>query len=125
MNLWLAALFTLSSPTIEINEPLTVTLTLPPDVETTLPHLRGQLLSGGNFMLLEEHATPPTYVWKLEALREGTFPLSFYQVGSLYTPIEFVTVKPFQAPSTLALPSSLPLTPEIPPSLSAANQRLL
>lgn len=121
--IFLLIIMTLSSNTIEINEPLTVTLALPEKADIKL--LRGTLIGSGDFMVIEEKEEGTTYTWKLEPLHAGTFPLSFYKVGNLYTPIEFVTVKPFNNPSKLPPPPFLPLTPEIPPSLSEANKKLL
>lgn len=117
MNFLLTALLTLSSPSIEINEPLVVTLTMEEKVD--VPLLRGELLSGGNFILREEKIEPPTYTWTLEALRAGTFPIT------LFHDTKQVVVKPFSPPERKPPPPLLPLTSAIPPDLSQANQALL
>ena len=129
----LAALlnFTVLPETVDINDPVTATLTLAIDQTEPLDIniLRGKLLSSGRFMLLNEQmersANETKITWQIEPLESGQFPLSLYQIERANTPIRFVTVKPFVAPETLPPLALLPLEPKIPPTLSAANLALL
>jgi hypothetical protein len=118
----IAAAMTLSSTSVEINEPLTVTLTLAEGEKADPGLLRGNLLQQGKFLLLDEKQSGLVREYVLEPLEAGIFPISFYKIGKGFGAVQFVEVKPFSAPSKPPLSATfLPLAPDIPLSLSSEN----
>lgn len=134
MMILLAALFTVSPQVVEINEPITVMLEMPQDKKIDPALMKGKLLSSGHFMLVSESQMEQNgkirYQWVLEALTPGVFPLSLYkiQVGQEppeYLPAFEIEVKTFSNPENLPPPPFLPVNPQLPPEISAKNQKFL
>lgn len=132
----LSAEFSVTPKQVTINEPIQVTYTLKNELAAVVneDQLTGKLLETGHFLLLglkkETGEKVTTYQWTLEALVSGSYPLSLYKVdfkgtSEEFVPVEFVTIAPFKSPEILPSPPFLPLTPVIPPTLSATNQGLL